>query len=262
MTSSSLALTDLTRSIAAWRLWTFLSWQDIRQRYRGSFLGPWWMVFGIGATAFGMGLLYSAILHVPTNEFLPYLVLGLSIWTFISASLGESCSAFVGQASVIKNTPLPVIMQVFRTISRNVIVLAHNVLVIALVFVIFQKGLGPMGFLALPGFVLLVLNLAWMCWLVAAMSARYRDFIQIVTYLLQFLIFMTPVFWYANMAGPRHYILEFNPFYHLLEIVREPLLGVAPSAHNWIVAVGMLVVGTIVAVLAQMRFQKQIVFWI
>ena len=266
MTSISLASAhaemDVPRSLAMWRLWVFLSWQDIKQRYRGSLLGPFWTAGSIAALTLGAGSLHAIILKVPYQEFLPYLVLSITVWTLISGTLLEASGAFLGAANVIKNTSLPLTMQIFRTVSRNVIVLAHNIIVVVALFAILQRPVAPTAPLALLGLVIVLLNLVWMSWIVAALSARFRDVVQIVSYGLTLALFMTPIFWQPGMVGHDNPALRFNPFWHLIEVVRAPILGGGPSADNWFWAGGGAIVGLIAAYFVQRRFKNDVVFWV
>jgi lipopolysaccharide transport system permease protein len=245
-----------------WRLWVFLSWQDIKQKYRGSVIGPFWVAGSLLALTLGAGALYAVILQVPYREYLPYLILSLTVWTLIASSIQEGCAAFLSAAPVIKNTPLPISLQIFRVVTRNLMVMAHNLVVVALVFAALGRPLATTSPLALLGLAILSLNLWWMAWVSAALSARYRDIGQIITYVMQFLLFVTPIFWMPNMVGRGHIVLEYNPLWHLIEIVRSPVLGEPIRAANWIVSGFMAAVGLAVAYFGQRRYRNEVVHWI
>ena len=57
-------------------LWLHLGWQDIKQRYRRSVLGPFWITIATGTTAVAMGGLYSKLFKLELSEHLPYVTLG------------------------------------------------------------------------------------------------------------------------------------------------------------------------------------------
>ena len=253
---------DFARSVKLWRLSVLMAWQDIRQRYRGSLLGPLWLTASLGATSLGVGLLYSRVLHVDVHVYVSYLVLGLTLWTFLSVTLSEGCAAFVAASGLIKNNPLPVFIQIFRCVARNVFVLAHSVLVVVVVFLVVRKPLPLGALLAIPGLVLFTLNLAWMVALLAVASARFRDIPQVVQNGMQFFMFITPIFWMPNSLGARHFALTFNPFYHLVQMVRGPILGDPVDPLNWIVCGVMAVVGMLAVVLVYARHRRDIVLWV
>jgi lipopolysaccharide transport system permease protein len=220
------------------------------------------MAGGIAAVSLGLGSLYATILKVELREFLPFLVIGLTVWTMIQVTLSEACASFTTAGAMIKNTPLPVGIHVFRNVSRNIILLAHNAVVVAAVLLVLQRPMGPEALLAIPGLLLLIINVTWMSYVVSLAATRFRDVGQIIIYLLQFAMFVTPIFWLPGMAGDRHFAVRGNPLYHMIEVVRGPLMGAAPSAENWQFCIGLAVIGGAVTWLLQWRLAKRVVYWV
>lgn len=253
---------DLIESLRLWRLWTFNGWQDIRQRYRGSVLGPFWIAGSVAVVTLGAGSLYAAMFKMPTKTLLPYISLSVSLWLLISLTILESSQAFFASQQIIRNTPLPIGIHVLRVIYRNLVVFAHNVPVVILTFFVFGYVPSPYSFLALIGFVLLMANIMWMAWVAALLSTRFRDMGQIIAFGLQFAIFVTPIFWRPEQAGSRHIALVLNPFHHLLAVVREPIMGNLPTSENWGIAAGLAVAGVGVALFAHRKLRNEIVFWL
>ena len=253
---------DLVRTAREWRLWTHLSWRDVRQRYRGSVLGPLWIAGSVLVVTLGAGSLYASLLDVRVAELLPYISLSFSLWLFVSLTIVEGCHAFFGAALVIRNTALPLGTHVMRAVSRNLIVLAHSLPVVAGVFLFYRYPPGPAWPLSLLGLVLLVVNVTWMAWIAALVSTRFRDAGQLIGFALQFAIFVTPIFWAPAQAGERHVVLALNPFHHLLIVARGPLLGENVTAQNWSVAAGLALVGSALALWAHGRFRNDVVHWV
>ena len=83
------ARTDLVDGFRRRELWLHLGWQDIKQRYRRSVLGPFWITIATGTTAVAMGGLYSKLFHLDLSVHLPYVTLGLIIWNLINAAILE-----------------------------------------------------------------------------------------------------------------------------------------------------------------------------
>ena len=256
------AQSDIGRTLRMWRLWMFMAWEDVRQRYRGSFLGPLWLAGSVAVITVGAGSLYASLFGERVSVLLPYISVSIALWLFISLTLAEGCAAFISSGQIIRNTPLPIALHVFRTIARNLFVLAHSAPVILAVFLIFQRTPTAAALLAIPGFLLLALNVVWMTWIAALIATRFRDAGQIIIYLLQFAIFVTPIFWLPEQAGERHLVLVLNPFHHLLEVVRRPLLGGLPGVENWAIASVMGAVGLAVTVFVHTRVRARVVHWI
>ncbi|MDP4589678.1 MAG: ABC transporter permease, partial [Burkholderiaceae bacterium] len=153
---------------------------------------------------------------------------------------------------------------VMRVIWRNAVILAHNVVIIPILFLVFLKPLGLVAFLAIPGLLLSTLTLAWVALLAGVLCTRYRDLTQIVASVLQIAFYITPIIWMPSLlSGRRSFVfLEMNPFYHLIEVVRAPLLGSAPTMTNWAVSIGLAVVGWIVTLWVYGKYKNRISYWL
>lgn len=256
------AFSELTDSLGLWRLWLTMGWTDIKQRYRNSILGPFWLASGLALTIAGMSLLYSQILHISFREFAPYLAAGLMIWTFISSTAIESCHGYVAAEGLIKSLQVPYFVYIFRVVARNFIVLGHNLIVVALIWIVFGKIAHIKPLEALAGLALLLLFSAGMAAMFASIGAIFKDFVQIITQVFQVLIFVTPVFWLTTSISPRSAFLHLNPFYYLMEVVRAPLLGSTPTAFVFMGAVGFTLASLIAGFVAYAVSRKSVVFYV
>ena len=117
--------------------WT-LAWLDIRLRYRGSMLGPLWLTLSTGIMVGALGYLYAGIFHIDVHDYLPFLALSLVLWGFLGSVVSESCTAFTESEGIVRAVRMPFFLFAIRLLIRNVLVLAHNVLVIVVVFVVFR----------------------------------------------------------------------------------------------------------------------------
>src|SRR5258707_1799491 len=118
---------DLVEGFGKRELWLHLGWQDIKQRYRRSVLGPFWITIATGATAVAMGLLYSKLFKLPLAEHLPYVTLGLIVWNLINAAILEGADVFVANEGLIKQLPTPLSVHVYRLVWRQMILFAANI---------------------------------------------------------------------------------------------------------------------------------------
>ena len=143
--NARLAFADLTSSLKKYRLIHELAWNDIKQRYRRTVLGPLWISLSIAATILGLGLLFGVIFNQKSAVYLPYIAVGVLFWTFISAVITEGGDCFVSMQNVIKQISLPYSLYVFRVIYRNLIMLGHNLIVAIIIFYLLDiLFFGPM----------------------------------------------------------------------------------------------------------------------
>ena len=253
---------DLIAALRSYRIWNLLAVQDIRQRYRRSILGPFWITLSSLISIAALGLVYTKVFKTPIETYLPFLTVGFIAWSFIATIIIESCSVFISAEGIIKQINLPFGVHVMRMIWRNLITLAHNAVVVVLILL--YSGIEPTSRLLILPFSLVLVTLSgiFVGYIVGAICARFRDIAQIISSLMQVAFYVTPVIWYSSLLKGNEWLLVLNPFYHFIEIIRAPILG-NPIEHN-----SLLVCTTITVILAvgcqwfMSRFRKRIAYWL
>jgi ABC-2 type transport system permease protein len=256
-----------------WRqrsLWGHLGWQDIRQRYRRSVLGPVWISISMAVTAIALGVLYAGLFGNPLELQLPYILVGFIIWAFISGCITEGSEVFTSNVGLIHHLPAPLSVHVYRLVWRQALFFAHNLVVYALMLVVFPQPLGWRSLAAVPAFLLLAVNGTWVALLLGIVSARFRDITPIVQSLVQLGFFLTPIVWiyedFLNSPNPaiaeRARLVELNPLMHFVEILRRPMLGQEQVWHHWVIALALTVVGWLGAIVVLRRFRARVAYWV
>lgn len=255
---------DICRSFSNINLPIYLANSDIRQRYRRSTLGPFWITISTGVMIACIGLIFGKLFKSPMDEFLPFLSSGLIIWGFISSVLMDSTNTFSSSENIIKQLDVPLFSHIVRMLTRNVIIFFHNLIILPVVFLCLNKGINLNLLYLFPGFCLLILNLLWVSLVLGIICTRFRDLTQIVASLLQVAFYVTPIIWMPKLLPARASVmlLDPNPFYHLIEIVRNPILGYPPSFLNWIVSGMIAVVGWILAIVVFNKYRARIAYWL
>lgn len=256
------AVLDGVEGARLWQVWGLLGWQDIRQRYRRSRIGPFWLTISMGVMVGSLGLLYAGLFKLPVADYLPFLAIGFIVWGLISALITDGCSAFISAEGTIKQVRMPLSIHVYRVVWRNLIIFAHNIVIFVVVAVIFSIWPGWAGLLALPGLALVCLNGLWAGLLLGLVSARFRDVPQIVASVVQVAFFLTPIIWKPELLPERAHVLVLNPFYHFVRLVREPLLGQVPGALSWLFVLGVTVAGFAVTFAMYRRYRWRIAYWV
>lgn len=256
------AIEDLVEGLRRHELWRQMAMHELRQRFRRSVLGPFWLTLSMGVMIGALGLVFSTIFHQDVRAILPYIAVGLIFWGLLTNCINDGTTAFISSQAYIRNVPLPISVHLYKMLARNLIIWAFNMAIYLLLLLIYPGTIGLSILLFIPGFLLFVVNVGWISLSVAVLSTRYRDIPQVITNLVQVIFFVTPVFWSLQTIPDRPAFVTLNPFYHLLEIVREPLLGNYPSPVSWVVSAGMALVGIAITAYLYRRAYARIAYWV
>jgi len=231
--------------LAAWKrrqLATFLAWSETVARYRRSTLGPLWLVLGTAIGVVGMGFIWSILLQQEMESFIPSITVGLVVWQFISGVVTESAGMFVKHATMLVNIRMPVYLITFQAFGRHVINLLHNLVVVLGVFIVFPHYNSWTSLLALPGLLIVCINLVAIMQIVGIIGARFRDLEPLIQAFFPILFFLSPVLYRPGQLGAAEPIMVFNPIAHYIRVVRDPMLGVIPSVGNYLTVLALTAV--------------------
>ena len=240
----------------------FLAWQDIKLRYRRSRIGPFWITLSMVIFCLSLGVVYSKLFRADVTEYLPFLSIGVVFWGLISGMLGELPNLYVDNAAYIKDIKINPFTILFRSVTRHVITLAHNALIIIGIYLYFNINPGLTGLLAIPGLVLVLLNLAAIGVSLSLFGARFRDVTPITLSMIQVLFFITPITWFPRLLRADSWVMLANPIAYYLDLTRSPLLGHAPAAQSWIVAFCTLILFVALAAWMYRAKASRIPFWV
>jgi ABC-type polysaccharide/polyol phosphate export permease len=257
-----LAVHDLNTGLKHYPVWLYLAWQDIKQRYRRSVIGPFWITITTGIMVLAMGPLYGSLLKQEIGPYIQYLSVSIIIWTFISGYINESCNAFIAADGFIKQIKLPITLHLLRVLAKNVLYLLHNAIVIFIVLFFFPPEHFKSILIVPISIALVIANLYWMGLVLAVFCTRFRDIPQIVTSIMQVLFFLSPIIWRVDMLGTKRWAADANPFYHFMELIREPILGGQIQPLSWLFTLAMLVAGGLFTLLLFAKFRARIPYWL
>ena len=256
------AIEDLRTGLGSWRISHFLACQDIKQRYRRSTLGPIWMTLTFGIQIFTMGFLSSFLFTVPVAKALPYVCAGMLLWGLITQTLNEGAGLFISSSRYLTQIKSPLTLFLVQTVWRNILTSAHNVAIYVAIAIFFLVIPGPSIVLFPIGLFLVAMCLSWMALVCSIVSARYRDVPAIIANVLAVLFWLTPLMYFPEQLGRRRFIADYNPFTHMIDVVREPLMGGTPTLIDWSVVLAIAIFGWIGTLLFFARFRARIVYWL
>ena len=268
-TTLGAAASDLARGWGQHELWLQLGWQDIKQRYRRSTLGPLWITIATGVMSLALGLLYSMLFQISVREFLPHVTVGFIVWGFISGCIKDGANVFIENEGLIKQLPSALSVHVYRLVWRQLLFFAHNMVIWLILVLVFRIPLGWNLLLFIPALALMVINGVWVTMLFGIIATRFRDVAPLLEALVQLLFYVTPIVWTTKTlreqggeVAQRARIAELNPLYHYLEVVRAPLIGEPVAAYHWGIVLAGTVIGLFLAMIAMRQWRFRVPYWV
>jgi len=213
----------------------FFVWRDIKVRYKQTTIGILWAVIQPFVAMVIFSVLFGKLAGIPSDG-IPYPIFvysGLILWQFFSSSLSDSAAVLVSNAPIITKVYFPrLILPIADTATKLVDLFFSG---IVLVFILFYYHYAPhlLGILLFP----LLLFITFMTavgggLILSSINIKYRDVRYAIPYIMQMLMFVTPVIYPASLAGKYSWLLSFNPMAGIIKIARNSLLGT--GGVNWL----------------------------
>ncbi|MFC5741209.1 ABC transporter permease [Dyella tabacisoli] len=254
---------DFIEGVGAWHVWLPFGLKDIRQRYRRSRLGQFWISISTGIFIAGIGVLYAVLFKIPPHDYLPYLAVNYIVWLLMAGMANDSTAAFVEASAYLRQDALPKTIYIMRVLVRNVTIFAHNLVVLPFIFLVFGFRASIAMLLVVPGLVLLLIAGFLTVLVSSLLSTRFRDFPQIVQSTLQVAFFATPVMWAPQQMGPiGWYFVHLNPFAIFLQLIAEPIRGKAPDLSLYVGAGIIICILLIFTLPFFARYRARVVYWL
>lgn len=248
-----------------WRTWWSLGVNDIRKRFVNTFLGVSWPFLQMAMLLLVIGGIYGILLQQEVYTFVPYLAAGLALWRFISLAVDMGSGSFVSAEGYIKQVSVPKVFYVMRQMVSAHFQFLMSLLAFFVIKLVFKSPFHWGMLLALPGLALLSLFCIGIAIIFAYLNTRFRDIQHFNAVLLQALFYLTPIIYPVRMLEThgKAFIAHYNPFYHLLEVVRTPLLdGTAPPAFSYLAVAGVVLVTYFFVAWLMVRMDNRIVFYL
>jgi homopolymeric O-antigen transport system permease protein len=230
-------------------LWThrellyFLTWRDIKVRYKQTVLGAAWAILQPVLTMLVFTLFFGGLAKVGSDG-LPYPVFsfaGLLPWTFFSQGLTQSAASLVGSSNLIRKVYFPRLVIPISSVLGGLVDLGIAFIVLVGLMAYYRTWPSA-SVLFLPLLLLLAVGatLGAGMWL-AALNVEYRDVRYVVPFFVQLWLFVTPVIYPASkVAAKLHalgipvWIYGINPMVSVVEGFRWALLGTGTMRASWL----------------------------
>jgi ABC-type polysaccharide/polyol phosphate export permease len=258
------AVSDIREGLRRRRSWSYLAVENVKNRYRRTVLGPWWLTLQMVILVVGISVVFGHLLNTDLRSFVPYVGLGYIVFSLLSGLTSTAAVVFIAGSSTLKSTRQPLSNLVLRDVGVEFINFAHNMVIYLVFLVIGLVPLSPKIPIALLMVVVIAANGLFLgLWLGIAV-ARFRDLQPFVNSILGVAIFFCPVFYQLESlsSGIRNVLLVWNPFTYLIMAFRAPLLG-EPLLWSYYVGSGIVTVINVAVGLAVFtRARSRLPYWV
>jgi len=256
---------DLYGSVRNPEFWALSSWLDIVAKARQSRLGIFWLLAPSNFYVWGLGGFFASLLGRELVLFAAHIALGSMIFRLLTTVIIESTTVFAASQSFIMDGHVRLTDFLLRVLAKAAFHFVMALPAIAIALWLYPE-LQYQGFLwALLSFPLVVLNALWIGFAMALLGARFPDVSQLMGSVFIFAFLLTPIIWYAEWAPPdsiRGMLMRFNPLFHMIEVVRAPILGEPLEMLSLHYLAVMTVLGWGLAAFLYRRYARFVPIWI
>lgn len=236
---------------------------DLKIRYRRSILGPIWISLSFLITVIFLSFVWTKVFNQNIKNFIWYFSIGLLVWNFIAGVISSSYMLFTESSGILLNFNINKDILITRNIVRELWVFFHALLVLILIGVYVGPNISIQSLLlTLIGFIMVVLILFNLSYLVSILVLRYRDLKEIFSTAINLLYYVTPILWPIENLSGAEYIYMFNPFFHLVNVVRAPLINGPFWWESFLTCLVLLILVIGLKKFIQNKFDKYIALWI
>jgi ABC-type polysaccharide/polyol phosphate export permease len=258
---SKLDFWSLLRPVSKPRIWFYLAYASVVNEYRRTLLGPVWILLNLMIFALSIGVVYSGLFSIEYFDYIAYMSASMIGWIWASAILVNSGMVYISNSNILVDHPTDKAYLIWSHVMTQLVVFLHQ---LPFMFFFYAFGKIELNWNMLYIFpslaILFAINIGAAS-ILSIIVTRYRDFHKILNSLVVIIMVTTPIFWKPEMVtGARQLIYLLNPFYYIVEIIRDPLLGKYPGTMTYMVACILMILTVLLGCLMHKKYSKTIVF--
>ena len=244
--------------------WIYLGYHDIYLKYSRSFLGPWWSVLTVTVILGFLSSVWSQIFDISLMSYLPHLIICYIFWLWISSTLLDLSNFIIDQSSLISQIKISHWVLLMRVFFRNTLILLHNSLIIVLMFIVLKMQIDLISFAKL--IVIFFISSIFLIsngMLLAILVTRFRDFLPIVSTVINLIFFITPIIWDEKILNKNIFILDINPIYWILNLIESSLIERLSMNYSYLINLILVtLISLILSILVHKIYRSKIIHWL
>lgn len=240
-------------------LFYFFTWRDIKVKYKQTALGFLWAILQPILLMIIFTFFLGRALHVPSDgmEYPVFVFSGLMLWLLFSSGIANAGNSMVSNAQIIKKIYFPRLIIPLSSVLVAVFDFAMTTVVFVPVLLYYGASVSiPEALWCWPaGLALAIMGSFGPGCLLAALNVKYRDFRYVIPFLVQVLLFLTPVIYPMSIVPGKWlpYVVALNPMYAAITIFRMPFTAVTADGTLLMVSI---ISGIILLVVGLGYFRK------
>lgn len=247
--------------------WMMQAKIDLKNKFRRSKLGLLWVCVTPLCLTIIMAFVFGTAFHQDIISYAPYVLSGIITWDIFTVSFVAGSGIMIGSSPYIKQTNHPVVIYPLKAAIAEIASFLISTAALG-IWVMFINPLHVLfGYIFIAPALIIYFMISWGGMIIASyIGAKYRDYPQLATLLLQLLWYMSPVFFQESMFESNellHTIFVVNPITHLLELIRKPFLaGQIPTGIDYLISISFAAVILFIAFLLNRKNERDVVFYI
>lgn len=241
--------------------WLYTAKQKIINSHKRTLLGPFWILLHLIIFTTALGSVYSGLFKVQFFSYISYLATGFMGWIWVASIISASGTIFIEHSNMIKSSPILLSNLIWSHCMHNFIIFIYQTPLI-LFFYTFGITEFNINFLfIIPSLIIVfIINLS-VAAILSVLIPRFLDIQKLITSAIIIIMITTPILWQPGMmSGARKLIYLLNPIYYIVEIIRNPLIGMDPNYSHYLISVIIAIVSTIVGCFCYQKYSRSVVF--
>ena len=236
-------------------LFYFFTWRDVKVKYKQTYLGFAWAVLQPTLMMLVFTFVFGSVIDQKTNSTIPYPVFvysGLMLWGIFSGGLQAAGNSMVNNANIIKKIYFPRLIIPLSSILVSVFDFVMTIIPFVALLIFYKTNIDVLRLLwALPlAFVFILLSTFGLGCFLAALNVKYRDFRYVLPFLIQFLMFVTPVIYPLQLVTDARilFLLKLNPIGIAIDLFRSVFdasiqIDLTHLGLSALISIGLLMIG-------------------
>ena len=224
---------------------------SIKTRYKRSVLGVVWTLLNPLLTMIILTLVFSQVFRITVENYPVYVLSGLVVWNFFSATTGQAMVGMAMGGSLLQRIYVPKSVFAVSAIGVGLVNLGLSIIPLFLIAIFLRTPITP-AILVMPFAVLLLILFSMGVGLILETAAVYfADLLPFYEVLLMLWMYCTPIIYPPEILPPNlQTLFKLNPMYHFVMLFRTPLYtGEIPPAIEWLIAGGFALIAFILGIL-------------